>query len=128
MKYAIIHVRTKEPDYFALPEQDFDWAYSVYGNVREIDLTDAPEALGKYATLMHYVDVSLFHDIITGRSAVTGILHLVNKKTPIDWYSKKQANVETVTVTYGSEYVAAHTCVEQFMDKSVAGATCLETT
>jgi hypothetical protein len=48
MKHAIIHVRTEEPDFSSLPEQDFDWAYSVYGNVREIDLTDIPEALGKY--------------------------------------------------------------------------------
>jgi hypothetical protein len=38
-----------------------------------------------------------------GRS-VTGILHLMNK-TPIEWYSKKQATVETAT--YGSEFVAA---------------------
>jgi hypothetical protein len=63
-------------------------------------------------TLTHYVDANLFHDVITGRS-VTGILHLVNK-SPIDWYSKKQATVETAT--YGSEYVAARTCVEQVMD------------
>jgi hypothetical protein len=112
MKYAMIRVRTEEPDYSDLPEQDFDWAYSVYGNVREVELTDAPEPLGKYVTLTHYVDANLFHDLITGRS-VTGILHLVNK-TPIDWYSKKQATVETAT--YGSEYVAARTCVEQIMD------------
>jgi hypothetical protein len=104
--------RTEEPDYSALPEQDFvDWAYSVYGNVREIELNDAAEALGKYVTLTHYADANLFHDIITGRS-VTGILHLVNK-TPIAWYSKKQATVETAA--YGSEYVAARTCVGQVM-------------
>jgi hypothetical protein len=110
MKYAMIRVRTEEPS--DLPEQDFDWAYSVYGNLLEVELTDAPEPLGKYVTLTHYVDANLFHDIITGRS-VTGILHLVNK-TPIGWYSKKQATVETAT--YGSEYVAARTCVEQVMD------------
>jgi len=52
------------------------------------------------------------HDIATGRS-VTGILHLVNK-TPIEWYSKKQATVETAT--YGSEFVAARVCVEQIID------------
>jgi hypothetical protein len=112
MKFAIIRFRIEEPDYSGLPEQDFDWAYSVYGNVQEVELTDAPEALGKYAPLTHYVDANLFHDVITGRS-VTGILHLVNK-TPIDWYSKKQATVETAT--YGSEFVAARTCVEQVMD------------
>ena len=50
--------------------------------------------------------------MITGRS-VTGILHLVNK-TPIDWFSKNQATVETAT--YGSEFVAARTCLEQAID------------
>ncbi len=50
--------------------------------------------------------------MLTGRS-VTGILDLVNQ-TPIDWYSKKQATVETMT--YGSEFVAACTCVEQSVD------------
>ncbi|CAJ1967258.1 unnamed protein product [Cylindrotheca closterium] len=34
--------------------------------------------------------------------------------TPIDAFSKKQATVETAT--YGSEFVAARTCVEQIMD------------
>ena len=52
------------------------------------------------------------HDICTGRS-VTGILHLINK-TPVDWYSKKQATVETAT--YGSEFVAARICVEQIIN------------
>jgi RNA binding exosome subunit len=52
------------------------------------------------------------HDI-TSRKLVTGILHLVNK-TPIDWYSKKQATV--ATATYGLEFVAARTSVEQIID------------
>ena len=34
--------------------------------------------------------------------------------TPIDWYSKKMATVETAT--YGAEFVAAKTCVEQIID------------
>ena len=59
-----------------------------------------------------FVDANLMHDVTTGRS-VTGILHLANK-TPIDWYSKKQATVETST--YGSEFVAARTCVEKIID------------
>jgi hypothetical protein len=70
MKYAIIHVR-KEPNYSDLPEQDFDWAYSVYGNAREIEVNYAPEALGKYVTLTHSVDANLFHDIITGHRYLT---------------------------------------------------------
>jgi len=52
------------------------------------------------------------HDLATGRS-VTGILHLINQ-TPLDWYSKKQATVETAT--YGAEFVAARTCVEQIIE------------
>ena len=44
---------------------------------------------------------------------MTGCLHFVNK-TPVDWYSKKQATVETAT--YGSEFVAAKTATEQIMD------------
>jgi hypothetical protein len=35
-------------------------------------------------------------------------------KTPIEWYSKKQAPVETAT--YGSEFVAARVCTEQIID------------
>jgi len=49
----------------------------------------APKPLGRHVTLMHYVDANLYHNMLTRRS-VTGILHLFNK-TPIDWYSKKQA-------------------------------------
>ena len=49
---------------------------------------------------------------LTGRS-VTGILDLVNQ-TPIDWYCKRQATVETAT--YGSEFNAARTAMEQIMD------------
>jgi hypothetical protein len=44
---------------------------------------------------------------------MTGILHFMNK-TPIDWYSKKQATVKTAT--YGSEMVAFCTGVEQIID------------
>ena len=73
---------------------------------------DAPEPLGNYVTLTHFVDANLYHDMLTGRS-VTAILHFVNQ-TPLDWYTKKQATVETAT--YASEFVAARTCVEQIID------------
>ena len=112
MKDAVIRIRTDEPDLSALPIQEFDWEKSVYGNISEIVPTDAPKALGKYVVLIHYFDANLYHDMATGRS-VTGILHLFNK-TPIDWYSKKQATVETAT--YGSEFIAARTCVDQIID------------
>lgn len=67
---------------------------------------------GRPVTLTHYVDANLYHDCLTGRS-VTGILHFINA-TPIDWFSKRQSTVETAT--YGSEFVAARTCVEQVID------------
>ena len=63
-------------------------------------------------TLSHYIDANLCHDMLTGHS-VTGILHFLNKM-PINWYSKKQATVETAT--YGSEFIAAHICVGQIVD------------
>ena len=58
-----------------------------------------------------YVNANLYHDMATGRS-VTGVLHFLNK-TPIEWFSKKQATVETAT--YGLEFVAAMTAVQQMM-------------
>ena len=84
----------------------------MYGDVTELIPEGAPKALGKPVTLIHYVDANLFHDALTGCS-VTGILYMMNA-TPIDWYSKKQATVETAT--YGSEFVAARTCVDQIVD------------
>jgi hypothetical protein len=68
--------------------------------------------LGKPVTMTHYQDANLYHDIITGWS-ITAILHFLNK-FPIDWYSKKQATIETAT--YGNEYISARTCVDQIMD------------
>jgi hypothetical protein len=103
MEHASIRVRTEEPDYSDLPDSTYDWTYTVYGKVEELLPVDAPESLGNYVTLSHYVDANLMHDVAVGRS-VKGILHLVNK-TPIEWYSKKQATVEMAT--YGSEFVAA---------------------
>ena len=111
-KEATIRFRTSEPDHSDLPSPVHDWDTSVYGDVEEMLPQDAPRALGKRVTLTHFVDANLFHDQLTGRS-VTGILHLANQ-TPIDWFSKKQATVETAT--YGSEFVAARTCVEQIID------------
>ena len=52
------------------------------------------------------------HDVLNGK-AVTGVLHFYNK-TPIDWYCKKQATAETAT--YGAEFIACRTCLEQVID------------
>jgi hypothetical protein len=112
IKHASIRRRIKEPDYSDLPDNPYDWTYSVYGTVEELLPVDAPEPLGNHVTLTHYEDSNLMHDIPMGRS-VMGVLHLMNK-TPIEWYSKKQATVETGT--FGSEFVAARICTEKIID------------
>ena len=96
---------TDQPDYSFLPDQDFDWTYSVYGDVHEKLPDDMPEPLGKAVVTTTTMDANVNHCLATGKS-LTGCLHSVNK-TPVDWYSKKQATVETAT--YGSEFVAAKT-------------------
>ena len=111
MKQGCIRVRTGEPDYSGIPEQHYDWARTVYGNVEEVIPNDIPTPKGKRVITTAYVDANLYHDLITGRS-VTGVLHFVNQ-TPVHWFSKKQATVETAT--YGSEFVAAKQAVEQIM-------------
>ena len=109
--YAI-RFRTEKPDYSFLRDQDFDWIYSVYGNVQEILPDDKPDPLRKAVITTTTMDANLNHCLGTGKS-LTGCLHSVNQ-TPVDWYSKKQATVETAT--YGSEFVAAKTATEQIMD------------
>ena len=109
---AAIRVRVAEPDFSELPDQEFDWCYSVYGNVEEVLPNDLPEALGNPVTTVTYKDANLYHDMITGRS-VTGILHFCNQ-TLVDWYSKRQATVESAT--FGSEFTAARIAVDQIID------------
>ena len=109
--YAI-RFRTTEPDYSYLPDQNFDWAHTIYGHVQEIIPDDIPDPLGKTVTTTTTVDANLNHCLATGRS-VTGCLHFVNH-IPIDSYSKRQVTVETAT--YGSEFVASKTATEQIID------------
>jgi len=112
MKDSAIRVRTAKPDYSGLVEPIYKWEYSVYGNTTEEIPNNIPEPLGNDVITTSYIDANLYHDMLTGRS-VTGILHLLNQ-TIIDWYSKKQNKV--ATATYGSEFIAANTCVNQIID------------
>ena len=109
---ATIEIKTGIPDYSKIPEDQHDWMRTVYGRVKELLPNDAPKPLGKAVLTTTYVDANLYHDLLTGRS-VTGILHLINQ-TPVDWFAKKQATVETAT--YGSEFVAARTATDQIID------------
>jgi len=111
-KHGVVRIRTEEPDYSDIPEPREDWSNTCYAGAKEEIPVDAPRPLGKPIIMSHFVDANLYHDLISGRS-VTGILHMWNK-TPIDWFSKLQSTVETAT--FGSEYVAARTCVEQVID------------
>ena len=111
-KHAAIRIRTQEPNYDSIPKDNYEWSNTVYGNPKEQVSKDLPVPLGKQVVTTTYVDANLMHDILSGRS-VTGIIHLVNK-TPIEWYSKKQATVETAT--YGSEFVAARIATDQVID------------
>jgi hypothetical protein len=109
---AAIRVRVDEPQLGELPDQSFEWCHSIYGNVEEILPCVLPPPLGNTVTTVTYTDANLYHDILTGRS-VTGILHFCNQ-TLIDWYSKRQATVETAT--FGSEFTAARIASDQIMD------------
>jgi hypothetical protein len=43
-----------------------------------------------------------------------GILHFVNQRTPVEWFSKRQNTVETATCD--SEFVVARTATKQIID------------
>jgi hypothetical protein len=77
MRFASTRIRLEEPDYSNIPEHQYDWTYTVYRKTKELLPHDAPEPLGKYITLSHYVDANPTHEVTTGKS-VTGILHLIN--------------------------------------------------
>jgi hypothetical protein len=112
-KDGAIRFRVGKPNYSDLPNQEYDWMMrTVHGNVKELIAKDALIPLGKRVIITTYVDANLYHDLISGR-ALTGIFHLLNG-TPIDWYSKRQATVETAT--YGSKFVAARIATDQIID------------
>ena len=89
-----------------------DWMETVHGEGKEDIDPRAPPPLGKMVRATSFCDANLMHDVVTGRSA-TGILEFLNQ-TPIDWFSKRQAQVETAT--YGSEFMAARQAVERLED------------
>ena len=117
-KHYSVRYRTEKPDYSYLPNMKNDWSCAVDGNVQEIIPTqeiipnDCPKPLGKSVTTTTTLDANLHHYLATGAS-LTACLHFCNQ-TPTDWYSNNQATVETTT--YGSEFVAVKTALEQIMD------------
>jgi hypothetical protein len=65
--------------------------------------------LGNKVVTVTYTDANLYHDI----RSLTGKIHLCNQ-TLIEWYSKRQATVETAT--FGSEFAAARIAADQIID------------
>ena len=79
----------------------YDWMETVYGSPQEEIDANAPPPKGKPVCLSSYLNTNLMHDVATGRPA-SGILESINQ-TPIDWFSKRQGQVKTLT--YGSEFM-----------------------
>ena len=112
LRNAQICMCTQELDYSDAPEEEYDLSKLVYTDISELVPKDAPVPLRRYVTVTHYIDTNLYHDMHIGHS-ITGILHFMNK-TPMDWYSKKQATIETATC--GSKFIVGHACVDQVVD------------
>ena len=106
-KLSSSRYRTEEPDNSYSPNIKHDWSYT-----RKIFPTTFQKHLGKSVTTTTPHDANLLHCLATGAS-LTACLHFCNQ-TPTDWFSKKQATVETAT--YGSKFVAAKMATEQIMD------------
>jgi hypothetical protein len=106
---AAICDRTSQPDFSALPNQNFCWCQSIYGKVEELLPEDAPRPKGNKVVTVTYTDAYIYNDMLTGR-AVTGKLNFCNQ-TLNEWYLKRQATVGTATC--GSELTAARIAVDQ---------------
>ena len=109
-KHYSTRYRTEEPDYSYLPNMKYDWSYTVYDNVQEIIPNNCPKPLVKPVTTKTTLDANLLHCLAMGASLTACFCN----HSPTDWYSKKQATVETAT--YGSEFVVAKTATKQIMD------------
>ena len=59
--------RADQPDYSFLPEQDFDWTYSVYGDVHEILLDNMPEPLGEAVVTTTTMDTIFNYCLATAK-------------------------------------------------------------
>ena len=66
---------------------DHDWEHSMNEKHEENIAENAPESWGKRIIFIHYLDVSLMHDILS-RKAVISVCTFYNK-TPVDWYCKQ---------------------------------------
>ena len=102
---------TRMPDFSPYNISKYDW-FRAYPGVTEEMPPDMPVPRGNKARVSGFFDASHASCLVTRRS-VTGVLIFINQ-TPILWYSKRQATVETST--YGSELVAGRIACEMAID------------
>ena len=117
LKAKIIY-DARVPDYSALLGcQEPDWMEMYPGACKEIDRErDPQQPRGAEVVVSAYVDADHVRDEATRRS-VTGVLIFLNC-TPIRWYSKRQATVESSTYD-GSELVAARITTEMVIEMRI---------
>ena len=103
-----IRLKTGEPDFSSLKDQEYDWTRSVYSGACEQIPHDIPKPLGKHGQTTHYVDANLHHHLATGK-AVTAVLHFLNQ-TPIDAYSKRHhlVSYHRVKEAIAAKYISFH--------------------
>ena len=91
-----------------LSYQEYDWERTVYGKAKEEVPSDAPPPKGKPVVTTTYKDANLYHDLATGQ-AVSSVLNFLDQ-TPVEWFSKKQATVNTST--YGYQVAAGRVAIQ----------------
>ena len=87
MRHTIIGVRTDEPDFADLPEDQNTWNMSIHGNIKEEISQGFSKTIEKFVRTTHYIYINLHYAMMTWRSIVS-ILYLINT-TSFDWYSKR---------------------------------------
>ena len=106
MKDYAIRFRTDQPDYSFLPMQDFDWAYSVYGDVHKVLPDDMPESLGGAVTTTTTMDANF--EPLFRYWQISSWMSPLCQQTHEECNSKKHATVETATYGFAA--------TEQMMD------------
>ena len=73
-----MRLRTEEPDLRAVPDENYDWEESFYGEVKEALYSGATKPSGKNVVTISLNHANLHQNVIDGRS-VTGVLHFFSK-------------------------------------------------
>jgi hypothetical protein len=97
---TLSHATYQIIDKSVIPEHDWK---DLYGDVKEVIPSNAPEPLNKEVMTHCFVDADHAGDKLPGHSCPNFIIHI--NSAPIVWYSKRQETIETST--FGSEFVSA---------------------